>query len=149
MLTLMEHVRNIRNLTKMSYIQNLIKACVPIRNHTPAACVPIRNHTPPFFYVSHIRNLTPHPAHFATPQSSAHTTLMGFLGVTLLSPSPPHSRAETPERRYAQGSHPGLRSSEAQARAKAPQSQTRERGMAILRGALGTKRDSGSERVSL
>ena len=74
---------------------------------------------------------------------------MGFLGVTLLSPSPPHSRAETPERRYAQGSHPGLRSSESQARAKAPQSQTRERGMAILRGALGTKRDSGSERVSL
>ena len=134
----MEHVRNIRNLTKMSYIQNLIKACVPIRNHTP-----------PFFYVSHIRNLTPHPSHFATPQSSAHATLMGFLGVTLLSPSPPHSRAETPERRYAQGSHPGLRSSEAQARAKAPQSQTRERGMAILRGALGTKRDSGSERVSL
>ena len=60
MLTLMEHVRNIRNLTTMSYIQNLIKACVPIRNHTPAACVPIRNHTPPFFYVSHIRNLTPH-----------------------------------------------------------------------------------------
>ena len=42
----MEHVRQIRNLTKMSYIRNLIKACVPIRNHTPA-CVPIRNHTPP------------------------------------------------------------------------------------------------------